>query len=50
MDKKKDLTYYLPKYFDTELKCNANFSENTIISYKYTFISFSRIWLSPLTL
>ena len=39
MDKKKDLTYYLPKYFDTELKCNANFSENTIISYKYTFIS-----------
>lgn len=39
MDKKKDLTYYLPKYFDTKLKCNANFSENTIISYKYTFIS-----------
>ena len=39
MDKKKDLTYQLPKYFDTELKCNAHFSENTIISYKYTFIS-----------
>ena len=39
MNKEKDLTYYLPRYFDVELKNNVNASENTIISYKYTFIS-----------
>lgn len=39
MNKEKDLTYYLPRYFDVELKNNINVSENTIISYKYTFIS-----------
>ena len=39
MNKEKDLTYYLPRYFDIELKNNINVSENTIISYKYTFIS-----------
>lgn len=39
MNKEKDLTYYLPRYFDVELKNNVNVSENTIISYKYTFIS-----------
>lgn len=36
---KKDLDYYLPKFFDIELRKNENVSENTIISYKYAFIS-----------
>ena len=35
----KDLNYYLPKFLDIQLKQNMNVSENTIISYKYTFIS-----------
>lgn len=35
----KDLNYYLPKFLDIHLKQNINVSENTIISYKYTFIS-----------
>lgn len=34
----KDITYYLPKFFETELRSNDNCSENTIISYKYAFI------------
>lgn len=38
MNKSLELTYYLPKFFDVELK-NVNVSENTIISYKYCFIS-----------
>ena len=29
----KDITYYLPKFFETELRSNDNCSENTIISY-----------------
>ena len=39
MNKSLDFTYYLPKFFDVELKQNINVSENTIISYKYCFIS-----------
>ena len=33
------ISYYLPKFFDMELRKNANVSENTIISYKYAFVS-----------
>ena len=33
------IIYYLPKFFDMELRKNANVSENTIISYKYAFVS-----------
>ena len=29
------ISYYLPKFFDMELRKNANVSENTIISYNY---------------
>ena len=29
----KDITYYLPNFFETELRSNDNCSENTIISY-----------------
>ena len=36
---KKDLDYYLPKFLDFELRKNMNVSENTILSYKYAFIS-----------
>ena len=36
---KKNLDYYLQKFLDIELKKNVNVSENTIISYKYAFIS-----------
>lgn len=32
------ISYYLPKFFDMELRKNANVSENTIISYKYAFV------------
>ena len=35
----KTISYYLPKFFDIELRKNANVSENTITSYKYTFVS-----------
>ena len=42
MNKSLDLTYYLPKFLDVELKQNLNVSENTIISYKYCFISLLR--------
>ena len=37
--KSKTISYYLPKFFDMELKKNANVSENTITSYKYAFVS-----------
>ena len=33
------ISYYLPKFFDMELRKNANVSESTIISYKYAFVS-----------
>ena len=33
------ISYYLPKFFDMELRKNANVSENTIISYKYAVVS-----------
>ena len=33
------ISYYLPKFFDMELRKNANVSENKIISYKYAFVS-----------
>ena len=36
---KKNLDYYLQKFLDIELRKNMNVSENTIISYKYAFIS-----------
>ena len=36
---KKDIDYYLPKFLDFELRKNMNVSENTILSYKYAFIS-----------
>ena len=42
MNKSLDLAYYLPKFLDVELKQNVNVSENTIISYKYCFISLLR--------
>lgn len=37
--KSKTISYYLPKFFDMELRKNANVSENTITSYKYAFVS-----------
>lgn len=37
--KSNTISYYLPKFFDMELRKNANVSENTIISYKYAFVS-----------
>lgn len=37
--KSKTISYYIPKFFDMELRKNANVSENTIISYKYAFVS-----------
>ena len=36
---KRDIDYYLPKFLDFELRKNMNVSENTILSYKYAFIS-----------
>ena len=36
---KKDLDYYLQKFLNIELRKNMNVSPNTIISYKYAFIS-----------
>lgn len=37
--KSKTISYYLPKFFDMELRKNVNVSDNTIISYKYAFVS-----------
>ena len=36
---KKELDYYLQRFLDIELKKSINVSENTIISYKFAFIS-----------
>lgn len=36
---KMNLDYYLQKFLNVELRKNINVSENTIISYKYAFIS-----------
>ena len=36
---KVNLDYYLQKFLNIELRKNINVSENTIISYKYAFIS-----------